>query len=402
MGTESFRHPAETAGRETIRTGHPLVTVRDPKGRGWPGNVDVVVVGAGPAGSTAAARLAEAGIDVALIERAVMPRDKPCGGGLSPKAYRMLDTDVTDLVLARPRAVNLYTPHVRTALLESQVGAIWMVQRASFDQRLVEHAVDRGACLIDGTAVRRVRTTGNRDRVSVETDRGVIRARAVIGADGANSIVARCLGLRSDRERGYILALEAEGVRPRGGCPDVALIDFTISHGYAWLFPKGDVCNVGIGTGDRRQFRQLRHSLEEFVNRHHVTFNHPIRVVGHKIPTWRGVEPLHRGPVVLAGDAAGVADPFFGEGIAYAIQTGRFAADAVARFVGGDWPDLSGYTTAVHAVLGRDLRFWSILSKIVYRAPSVSVLLLSRNRLFQRLADQAISGDKSFSKAWKR
>jgi flavin-dependent dehydrogenase len=104
---------------------------------------------------------------------------------------------------------------------------------------------------------------------------------------------------------------------------------------------------------------------------------------------------------VLVGDAAGVADPFFGEGIAYAIQTGRFAADAVARFCAGDWSDLAGYTTAVQTVLGRDLRFWSILSRIIYRAPGLSVRLLASNRFFQTLADQAISGDKSFSKTWR-
>ncbi|MGH2460155.1 MAG: hypothetical protein ACRDIY_14970, partial [Chloroflexota bacterium] len=182
----------------------------------------------------------------------------------------------------------------------------------------------------------------------------------------------------------------------------VAMVDFSLRLGYAWFFPKGELSNVGIGTADRRQFRQLRRHLSDFIARNHFDFAQPPRIVGHKIPVWRGIEPLHQKNVVLAGDAAGVADPFFGEGIAYAIQTGRFAADAVARFLGSEWPDLSGYTTAVQSILGRDLRFWAILARVVFRAPSLSVLLLSSNRWFQRLADQAISGDKSFSKTWKR
>lgn len=363
---------------------------------------DAVVVGAGPAGATAAARLAASGFDVALLDRGEPPRDKPCGGGLSSKAYRMLDLEIADLVLARPHAVTLRAPRARAVSLASRAGEIWMVQRASFDQRLVEHARTRGARLVPGSTVRQIQpgTVGNPARV--ETDRETILARAIVGADGADSVVARAVGLRGGRERDYVLALEAEGPRPRGGSPDVALIDFAVHRGYAWFFPKGDVSNVGVGTADRRQFRYLRDHFNAFVERHHLRFDHPPRIVGHKIPTWRGVEPLHQGNVVLAGDAAGVADPFFGEGIAYAIQTGRFAADAVARFLAGDWPDLAGYTTAVQGVLGRDLRFWSMVGKTVYRVPSLAVLLLSSSRLFQQLADQAISGDMSFSKTWKR
>ncbi len=362
---------------------------------------DVIVVGAGPAGATAAARLAEAGVDVALIERSPLPRDKPCGGGLSPKAYRLLDVDVDGLVLARPRVVRLSAPRTRAATLQSRDHAIWMVQRAGFDQRLAEHAVEQGAHLIDDTFVQGVVPSEDSHVATVETSRGQLRSRAVVGADGADSIVARSVGLRAGRERQYVLALEAEGPRPEGGSRDVAIIDFGIPNGYAWFFPKGDLSNVGVGTSDRRQFRNLRRHLWEFLDRHQMTFRHPLRIVGHKIPVWRGVEPLDRGNVILAGDAAGVADPFFGEGIAYAIQTGRFASDALARFLSGDWPSLSGYSAAVQSVLGRDLRFWSILGKIVYRIPSLAVLLLSRYRLFQHLADQAISGDMSFSKSWK-
>lgn len=362
---------------------------------------DVVVVGAGPAGATAAARLAEAGVDVALIERSTVPRDKPCGGGLSPKAYRLLEVNVESLVLARSRAVKLSAPHAGTATLESRGHSIWMVQRAAFDQRLVEHAVERGANLLVGTTVRGVTVSVDERIATVETDHEPLRARAVVGADGADSVVARSVGLRTSRERQYVLAIEAEGPRPDGGSRDVALLDFAVPNGYAWFFPKGDVSNVGVGTSDRRQFRELRRHLTDFLERHGLTFQWPLRIVGHKIPTWRVAEPLDRGNVVLVGDAAGVADPFFGEGIAYAIQTGRFASDAIARFLSGDWPDLSGYTTAVQSALGRDLRFWSILGKVVYRAPGLAVLILTSNRLFQRLADQAISGDKSFSKTWK-
>lgn len=364
--------------------------------------LDVAVVGAGPAGATAAARLASYGFDVALIDRSIFPRAKPCGGGLSPKAYRLLDVDVRDLVLARHRVVNLRAPRFGAVSLESHGGSIWMIQRAAFDRRLVEHAVARGAALAENVTVRQVEVAADGREARLETDRGVILARAVIGADGSDSVVARAIGLRLNRERRYMLAIEADGQRPVSTASDVAVIDFALHGGYAWYFPKGEVCNVGVGTSDRRLFPRLRGYLAGFLERHQLAFVDEPRVVGHKIPVWHGAEPLHHANVVLAGDAAGVADPFFGEGIAYAIQTGRYAADAVACYLPGAWPDLAGYTTAVQSMLARDLRFWSTLGKLVYRAPSVAVALLSSNRIFQRLADQAISGDKSFSKTWKR
>jgi geranylgeranyl reductase family protein len=365
--------------------------------------VDALVVGAGPAGATAAARLAQDGLDVLLLERANLPRDKPCGGGLSPKAYRLLDVDVSDLVLARPSRVTLASPNTRSVGLASHSGAIWMVQRSAFDLRLVEHAVASGARLQTNAVVRSVRpaSTGA-GLATVETDAGTLRARVVVGADGADSVVARTSGLRPTRDRHYTLALELEARFRRGVAPAEALIDFALPRGYAWLFPKGEMANVGVGTDDRRQFRALREHLRQFLTRHDLAFDGEPRVVGHKIPIWTRREPLHRHNVILVGDAAGVADPFFGEGIAYAIQTGRFAAAAAARYCAGDWPDLKGYTHSVQDVLGRDLRFWSALGRFVYRAPGLAIRILAASRRCQALADAAISGDKSFSKTWRR
>jgi geranylgeranyl reductase family protein len=363
---------------------------------------DAIVVGAGPGGATAAARLAEEGLDVLLLERASLPRDKPCGGGLSPKAYRLLDVDVSDLVLARPSRVTLTAPSTRAVGLASRRGAIWMVQRGAFDLRLVEHAVAKGARLQTRTIVRSVEPATTNGLATVETDDGSARARVVVGADGADSLVARTAGLRPVRDRHYTLALEVEARLRRGVAPAEALIDFALPRGYAWLFPKGDLANAGVGTDDRRQFRALREHLRRFLARHDLAFDGQARVVGHKIPIWTGREPLHCQNVILVGDAAGVADPFFGEGIAYAIQTGRFAATAAARFCAGDWFDLEGYTRSVQDVLGRDLRFWSALGRLVYRAPGLAIRILAASRRCQALADAAISGDKSFSKTWRR
>lgn len=273
-----------------------------------------------------------------------------------------------------------------------------MVRRREFDERLVQHAESRGATVRTRVMVRGV--TPNPDgTTTVATDGSDFRARVVVGADGADSLVARAVGLRDQRDANYTLALEIEAERVGGDAPD-AIVDFALPRGYAWLFPKGKIWNVGVGTDDRAEFRHLRKHLADFQERYDLRFADSARPIGHKIPVWRGHEPLHRGGVVLVGDAAGVADPFFGEGIAYAIQTGHLAAESAIGYLRGDTLDLASYTEAVQTILAKDLRFWTVLSKVVYRAPSLALRVLSASRLAQRLADQAISGEKSFSHLW--
>ncbi len=366
------------------------------------GAFDAIVVGAGPAGAMTAARLAERGLSVRLLERAQLPRDKPCGGGLSPKAHRGLEVDVADLVLARPNRVLLRAPRAGPSIVEARSSAIWMIQRPAFDLRLVEHARERGATVSTGAIVRAVQPGGRSDLATVETDRGVERARVVVGADGADSVVARSVGLRPARDRRYFLALEAEGWAPRNSPEKEAIVDFCLPRGYAWLFPKGRLANVGVGSSDRRQFRLLRQRLAEFVKRHGLEYEQLPRIVGHKIPIWTGPEPLVAGNVLLVGDAAGVVEPFFGEGIAFALQSGRFAARSIISHLAGQSPDLNDYTSAIQGVLARDLRFLAVVAAITYRVPSLCVRALAASKFCQHLADVAISGEKSFSGAWRK
>jgi geranylgeranyl reductase family protein len=378
---------------------------------------DVIVIGAGPSGAFAAYKLAGRGARVLILERHRLPREKPCGGGLTPKAYRQLDFPIDDLVVARQHGVWLRGHGVEPFSLGDPRAEIWMVQRPAFDQRLAQRAVAAGAELREGeptVAIEPLHPTSRSASpddpeawrgatgVRVRTATGTYEAAVVIAADGAESPTARQLGLRKGRDGRVVVALEAEVEAVDETLGGRALVDFDVPQGYAWVFPKGRIYNVGLGSFDPSSFKTLRRRLGEFVGRSGLRLLAEPKVVGHRIPIGGVSEPLHRGRVALVGDAAGLADGLFAEGIAYALRSGTLAAEEAARVLAGEAPDMAGYTRRLQRTLLRDLRAWRAIGSVVYRFPALSMRLLRRSSRGQRLAAATIAGDRSLSKAWHR
>ena len=371
---------------------------------------DVIVAGAGPAGAMAAMRLAAAGVDVLLLDKARFPRDKPCGGGLTPKAFRQLDFDIGDLVRQRSHRLYLKGPHLAPIpITVPNDAAVWMVNRQEFDARLVQVARERGAIIRDGEGVTKIEPgdpsvpfASGQALARVETDRGAYRARVVIGADGAESIVARQVGLRADRHRRYTaFALEAEARVARDVLGGAALVDYRMPRGYGWIFPKGEVYNIGVGSGDPRAIRALRAHLDKFIAERNLPIVGPVRVMGHRIPVWSHDEPLHRANVLLAGDAAGLTDALWGEGISYAMMSGQIAALSAWDYLAHSIENLDAYTARVHNLLTRDLRRLYRLAYLVYGLPGLAFPLFAHSPWMQKMAAEIVSGDRSPSSIWR-
>jgi geranylgeranyl reductase family protein len=295
-------------------------------------------------------RLARAGASVLLLDRARFPRDKPCGGGLTIRAVRRLPFAVDPVVEDVVDCVELGLGHRRRYARPSPEPLILMTQRSRLDAYLAEQAAAAGAEFRDGTRVTQIET----DERGAAVDG--IRADVVIGADGANGITARALGLCPQPAHGVALEgnLAHEHVdvdRYRGR---IVLEIGTVRGGYGWVFCKGDHVNVGVGGWDHEGPR-LRAHLRRLCEARGLPEEKLHAVRGYRLPIARPGAPLARRRALVVGDAAGLVDPFSGDGIYEAFLSAEYAAEAVLEVLGGQARGLEPYETRLNAALAFQL-----------------------------------------------
>lgn len=355
---------------------------------------DVIVVGGGPAGSTAAREAAARGARVLLLDRATFPRDKPCGGGVNVRAAALLPFDLAPVVERTVYGAAFSLRGGRPFRRRYHRPLTYMTQRRRLDAFLLEQAERAGATVHQGEAVRTVEVNG---AAEVRTDRGVYRGRTLVGADGANGVVRRALGLRPEPRAA--VALEGNLPFPEGLPPawqDCLALDVGgLPGGYAWVFPKGDHLNVGVG-GWRWLGPTLRERLEAACRAWGLDPARLRDLRGHHLPLRAPGAPLVRGPALVAGDAAGLVDPLSGEGIYAAIYSGREAARAVTHYLAGRAPDLAPYQAAVERELGPDLRTSRALQDLFHRTPTPYYLFLSRSGWFWGQFCQVVRGETTY------
>jgi len=315
---------------------------------------DVIVAGAGPAGSTAARECAAGGLTAVMLERAEFPRDKPCGGGVTVRASRLLPFDLDPVVERAAFGLALSVRRTRSIRCYAHEPLTYLTQRRHLDTFLAEKAVEAGAQLCERAEVRSVERTAG--RVRVEADGAAYEGRVLIVADGVNGRTARLAGLAAERR--MVVALEGNvsltcGVPPAWA--DALGIDAgDPPGGYGWIFPKRDHLNFGVAARPECA-RRLRPSLDLLVHSYGFDSETMWGLRGYHLPMRKRGAPLADGTVLLAGDAAGLLDPFSLEGIYAAIWSGQIAAQHVARYLAGEVRDLAGYADQVERELQPDL-----------------------------------------------
>jgi geranylgeranyl reductase family protein len=327
---------------------------------------DCVVVGAGPAGASAAYHLAKLGRSVLLLEKQPLPRYKPCSGGVSPAIARWFDFDFSPAIdfkvenirytwkLGDPVEVKLDTPE-----------PMWMVRRQVFDQFLVEQAQKQGAELKDNTEVTGIKLNG--DHWEIATPTGTITGRYLIAADGAKGPLRKMLGFKEAKCRmGASLEVSTPDVNPTAAQFEFGLV----KNGYIWNFPKVGGYSIGISTFRGGEPSDLQVTLRDYAKQLGLNLQDSQQYV-YPIALWDGNQKLHTQNALLAGEAACVADPFTAEGIRPSILTGVKAAAAIDQALTGNRGALESYTQTINEEWGSDMVWAQRLAGVFYRVPGI-------------------------------
>lgn len=386
-------------------------------------NYDLIVCGAGPAGAMAAATAAQAGLKVALLEKHSLPRYKTCGGGtpmvmqsllydLAPEAF------VESIVVSLRQTWHFGDPYL-AAINPPEVNrplSIWMMQRSVFDNALAQRAVRAGAELRDELAVRSVEIESDCVRIRAQAvkangnlskgDVWIATARTIIGADGANGVTANAAKLRQTRS--IALGMEVEFPHQWGtGHPDlrpeVAHLEYgAVKRGYAWVFPKADHLNIGAGLfrparQDARSDHQIREELRQAIFNYLEALQLPydrtqMKFHAHPLPLWCGKEPLNTadGRILLVGDAAGLINPAFGDGILHAAKSGIIAATCVADGT------TQAYSDRIHDEFASSFDAARRLAYFFYQYPKIFYQHGVKNARAAHIATQLLAGDLPF------
>ncbi|PYC82200.1 hyaluronate lyase [Streptomyces tateyamensis] len=339
---------------------------------------DVVVVGAGPAGSSAAYAAAVQGRRVLLLDKAEHPRYKTCGGGIIGPSRDSLPPDFKIPFQDRVSAVTFALNGRFTRTRRSKRMLFGLVNRNEFDLRLVEAAQQAGAVLVTGVTATGVEQGGADRRTVAVTlaDGRSVRARAVVGADGSASRIGRHVGVTFDQ---IDLGLEAEIPVPERVARDWAgriHLDWgPLPGSYGWVFPKTDSGTLTVGViSARGDGERTKAYLADYIRRLGLSGFTPAVESGHLTRCRAEDSPLSRGRVLVAGDAAGLLEPWTREGISYALRSGRLAGEWAAQVAEAEAPgdvrrQALNYAFAVKAGLGVEMRAGKVMLEAFERRP---------------------------------
>jgi len=323
---------------------------------------DVIVIGGGPAGSLTGYHLAKAGLRVAILDAKRFPREKPCGGGLQARAARTIPFDLTHLLRGTMRNMALSFALNEPLIRTYTEPLVYSVLRTEFDHYLLECSQRAGAAVFEGVRIHGFEAGGD-GRAFVRTEAGDFEADCLVGADGANSVVSRLLNNREDYfwQAGVYCEVPEELLNGHSISRECMRIDWgSLPSGYAWAFPKRGYVNIGAG-GPVKMARFLKRYAAAFARSTHIVKAGALErltFVGHQLPTLTRRTRVAGRNVLLVGDAAGLVEPFTGDGLSLACHSARLAAETIREALGSGSRDVSVYDGRLKSEVDAEL-FWS-------------------------------------------
>ncbi len=357
---------------------------------------ECIIIGAGPAGSTAAYNLAKQGRSVLVIEKGSFPRYKPCGGGVSPAIADWFDFDFTPVIKTTVSSVKYtwkFGDPVEISLKD--VTPMWMVQRDEFDNFLIQKAIAQGAEFKDSTEVTGINLQDEQWQVS--TKNGDFTSSYLIAADGANGPTAGWLGFKSPQKVvAASLEITAEVSEKR---QNLAYFDFgSLKNGFMWSFPKKDSYSFsGAFVRDHKgKPQEIKKQLTNFAGKFDVDLRNS-QYTESTLNLWKEDSPLHNDRALVVGEAGGIVDPLIGEGIRPAIFTGMKAAVAISAALDGDNSALTNYSEVVKTEWGSNLAKAQTVAGMFFRFPKIAYKLGVKTPAAGQMMGKILCGELSYS-----
>lgn len=361
---------------------------------------DVIVIGAGVAGSSAAYETATAGLKTIVLEKEKIPRYKTCGGGVILRSASLLPFRIDSVVQKEFRMADVYDSENKIKFrIERTQPFIFMTMRSDLDLFLLSKAIENGAKVNDQSEVKEI--ISNEDYVEVKTSNNTYYTRLVIACDGATGFTMTKFKLNQNIIRAPAVESELfvdEATLSR--FKDVVRFDFGfVPHGYGWVFPKKDHLSIGVAF-----MKKVNQSIQEWFRRYLEFLKIESRNVlrnekhGYIIPFISGKVKCSYRRILFSGDNLGFADPLTAEGISYAIETGQLAARTIINNYPYYQKIIQNYNSSLESVY-REIKSANLLSKVVYGPPALRKFIFRRwgNRLSELLTD-VIAGEKKYRK----
>lgn len=342
---------------------------------------DAIIVGLGPAGSTAAYALASRGLKVLGIDKAKFPRYKSCGGCISVKIEKILDFDIKPVIEDTIYGATFTYKSERTMDIISDRPVGHNVMRDKFDHYLLVKAKEAGAEIIEGCRVKGIKDNGDSVEVSC-ADGKTFTAKFVVGADGSSGFVGREYFGLNPKEAAVSVTSEVPYNREEANVAGKLFIDFgCVPYGYAWIFPKKEFLSAGIAGDTAKVEGKIKDYFNAFVTTHEALkgLNAEDRA-GWTVPIfYEGASKATKGRVLLTGDTGHLVDPFLGEGIYYAIRTAKAAASVIIDSINAGSADLSRYQSWLEKEIYPEFKAAGKLSDLVYNHPRLWYSILEKD-----------------------
>jgi geranylgeranyl reductase family protein len=367
----------------------------------FPSSAEVLIIGAGPAGSTLAYELARSGVDVVLVDKATFPRGKTCGGGITVSTQKLLPFDLSPVIEQTITGIS-FTCNFEDPFIRRYPEPLMItVRRENFDFFLVQQAKQSGARFFDHTSFFSVAPKDG--LMEVETSAGTCLAKFAVGADGSQARVAKKLGLAANFS--YLLTMHSEA--PTSIIPDweqnLIHIDWgSMKRSYAYLFPKKYFLSMGAGGMNVPTAKMKKYHRAFLSTRWQKEETLPFSTAGFMIPLRKKRGPIQQGRCLLLGDAAGLADPFTGEGIHSAVRSAQLAAPVLREALRNGLDSLQPFEESIDRDLMPELECSRLFREIFNLRPLYYHQKIAEKDRWWNAMAKIMRGEKTFLELKKK